>query len=101
MLNFEWDEGNMKHVIDDYPERENTLEEIEFIFNDPDFFIKKGNEIDEEERFTGVGYGFNQILKVVVFVIRGENIRPISCWKAKKKTQNYYHENVRKEKNGD
>jgi hypothetical protein len=38
-LKFEWDMGNLKHVIDDHPERENTVQEVESVFSDPNFII--------------------------------------------------------------
>lgn len=90
---FNWDLGNMQHVLDDYPERFNTKEEVESIFNDPYFMIKAGKIVDDEQRFTGIGYGLQETLKVVIFVIREQKIRPISCWQAKSKIQKEYNEN--------
>jgi len=58
MIDFEWDDGNIKHIIKDHPERENTIEEVESIFHDPHFIIAF-NRTDEngEERYSGVGVG--------------------------------------------
>jgi hypothetical protein len=46
MNKFEWDDGNYNHVILDYPERNNSVEEVESIFEDPCLFVKI-NKIDE------------------------------------------------------
>lgn len=98
-MDFDWDIGNMKHLFIDYPERFNTKEEVEAIFSDPNFMVKPSGEVDREQRFTGVGYGLEETLKVVIFVIREDRIRPISCWQAKSKRQKEYDEN-RKANNG-
>jgi uncharacterized DUF497 family protein len=100
MIKFEWDAGNLKHIMEDYPERKNTVEEIENIFADPYFTIESDKFVNDEQRFIGVGKGINEILKVVVFIIKNDAIRPISCWVAKQKFKNYYYENVRQKENG-
>ena len=47
-LYFQWDDANTQHVIEDYPERENTIEEVESVFDDfnlvivPDRISKRG-----------------------------------------------------------
>jgi uncharacterized DUF497 family protein len=92
VLDFDWDEGNTKHTIEDYPERQNTIESVQSIFEDPMFSARIGKIIDGEQRYIGLGKDLNQIVKIVVFVIREEKIRPISCWKAKEKVKNQYHE---------
>ena len=37
MTEFQWESSNIKHVIYDYPERRNTIEEVESVFADPNF----------------------------------------------------------------
>lgn len=95
MLEFEWDNGNMKHIIEDHPERENTIEEIESVFHDPNFIIAS-DCIDEngEERYIGVGIGNDKEEKFVIFIIRNCKIRPISCRRANKKDRVRYYENI-------
>ncbi|MCF0050940.1 hypothetical protein LXM25_12780 [Dyadobacter sp. LJ53] len=34
MNQFEWDSHNIRHILEDYPERENTISEVESIFAD-------------------------------------------------------------------
>ena len=92
MLIFDWDEGNTKHAIVDYPERQNTIRSVESIFDDPNFSARIGKLIDGEQRYIGLGKDLNEIIKIVVFVITEDKIRPISCWKAKEKVKKIYYE---------
>ena len=98
---FEWDTGNLGHILQDYPERDNTLEEVESVFYDPWVMIKLDRIVGEEKRFMALGEGINGTVKVVIFTFRGESIRPISCWKAKKKLKRMYYEARRKEETRD
>jgi uncharacterized DUF497 family protein len=95
MNKFEWDDGNYNHVILDYPERNNSVEEVESIFEDPCLFVKL-NKIDEhgEKRFYGIGTGNDDNEKFVVFVFRNDKIRVISCRRANKKERKIYYENI-------
>jgi len=34
MQEFQWDAGNIKHIIQDYPDRDNSTNEVESIFTD-------------------------------------------------------------------
>lgn len=94
-LKFEWDMGNLKHVIDDHPERENTVQEVESVFLDPNFIIVP-DKIDErgEQRYSGVGVGNDKDEKFVIFVVRNGNVRPISCRRANRKDRIRYYENI-------
>ena len=94
-LNFEWDMGNLKHIIDDHLKRENTVEEVESVFNDENF-ISAPDKIDEhgEQRYSGVGVGNDKDEKFVIFVVRNGSIRPISCRRANKKDRIKYYENI-------
>ena len=96
MFRFEWDEANRNHILYDYPERNNTVEEVESTFDDPFLIIALDRIVAGEERYTAVGIGTNNIVRVVVFVFQNDFIRPISSWAAKKKIQKFYHEQRRK-----
>jgi len=93
-MRFEWDYHNLRHIIYDYPERENTVEEIESIFRDPDLILSVGRRNAVEQRFEAVGRGNSQNVKVVIFSVNNGLIRPISCWSANKQTTRYYYENI-------
>ena len=93
-MRFEWDYHNLRHIIHDYPERENTIEEIESIFRDPDLILSVGRRNAVEQRFEAVGRGNSQNVKVVIFSVNNGIIRPISCWSANKQTTRYYYENI-------
>ncbi|MDR6809519.1 uncharacterized DUF497 family protein [Dyadobacter sp. BE34] len=93
-MRFEWDYHNLRHIIDDYPERENTVEEIESIFRDPDLILSVGRRNAVEQRFEAVGRGNSQNVKVAIFSVNNGIIRPISCWSANKQTARYYYENI-------
>ncbi|PSL22699.1 BrnT family toxin [Dyadobacter jiangsuensis] len=93
-MRFEWDYHNLRHIIYDYPERENTVEEIESIFRDPDLILNVGRRNAVEQRFEAVGRGNSQNVKVVIFTVNNGIIRPISCWSANKQTTRYYYENI-------
>lgn len=56
-MQFEWDSNNIKHVSQDDPERENTLQEVESIFNDPNLIIKTGRTSGKEQRFDANWHG--------------------------------------------
>ena len=96
MNKFEWDLANLKHILEDHPERNNTLIEVESIFEDEHFLISENlyDEISEEQRYSGVGVGTSGDEKFVIFVIRGNKIRPIRCRRANKKERIKYYENI-------
>jgi uncharacterized protein len=85
VLIFDWDEGNTKHAIEDYPERQNTIESVESIFEDPMFSARIGKIIDGEQRYIGLGKDLNQIVKIVVFVIKEEKSGRLAVGKQKKR----------------
>lgn len=93
-MHFEWDSNNLQHIITDHPERKNTVDEVESIFDDPNLIIKVGRREINEQRFTAVGIGNSQMVKHVVFTINNGRIRPISCWPANRQTIRYYYENT-------
>ncbi|TLU98267.1 BrnT family toxin [Dyadobacter luticola] len=93
MIEFEWDQNNIKHVCDDYPERGNTVFGVESVFYDPDFLVTSKRLIRGELRYYAVGVNSLEMVKAVVYTISGTKVRPISCWPANKQTKRYYYEN--------
>lgn len=92
---FEWDMGNIDHIINGHPERGNTVEEVESVFSDPNLIIS-ANKIDEhgEQRYSGLGVGNDKDEKFVIFVLRNNKIRPVSCRRANKKERIKYYEDI-------
>ncbi|QJD81018.1 BrnT family toxin [Spirosoma rhododendri] len=99
MILFQWDDGNTKHILRDYPERDNSISEVESVFADPFVMIKEvRSSNDGEARFQAVGLSNRFRVCSVVFVVRNSQIRPISCWPSKAKVRNQYAENTEKRK---
>ncbi len=95
MTSFQWDEGNLKHIIQDYPDRDNSTGEVESVFADPFVLIKSARaSADGEERFQAIGLSNRFRVCSVVFIIRNGQIRPLSCWPSKAKVRNQYAQNV-------
>ena len=96
MSTFDWDEANLKHVLKDHPERNNTVIEVESIFKDEHLLISENiyDEVADEQRYSAVGLGTSGDEKFVIFVIRGSRIRPISCRRANKKERIKYYESI-------
>jgi uncharacterized DUF497 family protein len=94
MIEVEWDSHNMRHILDDYPERGNSIIEIESIFSDPFLIIELGATKGEEHRFTAIGLGNKARIIVVIYTISDEKIRPISCWPANRQTKRLYYESI-------
>lgn len=92
-LPFQWDDDSTQHVIEDYPERENTVEEVESIFDDPNLVIvpdrisKRG-----EQEYSGVGYSNKNVIRFLAFTLRNNEIRVFSCRIASKKEREKYYE---------
>lgn len=91
---FIWDEGNIKHIILDYPGRNNTVTEVEHIFTDIDFTgdFDRLDPKTGEPRYWGMGLGTENVIKYVVYVVRNGKIRPVTCYTAKRKQRDLYHE---------
>ncbi len=91
MPDFQWDSANIKHVIHDYPERENNIEEVESVFTDPNF-LPTPDRVDSrgEQQYSGVGLSNQNRLLFVAFSVRNGQIRPISCRPASRKSRNQY-----------
>ena len=91
MIEFEWDSHNIKHIIEDYPERDNSIDEVESIFYDHLAIVKKVSN-KPELRFTVAGVSNFSNLKVVVYTLNRGKIRPITCWPANTQTKRDYYE---------
>lgn len=92
-LYFQWDDANTQHVIEDYPERENTIEEVESVFDDfnlvivPDRISKRG-----EQEYSCVGYSNKNVIRFLAFTLRNNEIRVFSSRMANKKERAKYYE---------
>ena len=97
MPDCQWDRGNIKHIIEDYPERANTTEEVESIFDDPNF-QPAPDRVDSrgEQQYSGVGKSNQNRLLFVAFCIRNGQIRPISCRPADRKARDTYAQDEEK-----
>lgn len=91
MLDFQWDVGNQNHIIDHYPERANTIEEVESLFYDPvPLALPDPYHSSQEERFRLVARSNQNRILLVVYVIRNGQIRPISCRPASQNERTRY-----------
>jgi uncharacterized DUF497 family protein len=91
MLDFQWDVGNEGHIIDDYPLRANTIEEVESLFYDPTpLALPDPEHSGQEERFKLVARSNQNRILLVVYVVRNGQIRPISCRPASQNERNRY-----------
>ena len=91
MPDFQWDTGNIKHVIQDYPERQNTIEEIESVFDDPNFNpVPDRLDSRGEQQYSGVGLSNQNRLLFVAFSFRDGYIRLFSGRPASRKSRNQY-----------
>ena len=97
MLEFQWDSGNINHIIQDYPERANTIEEVQSVFTDPNF-LPTPDRVDGrgEQQYSGVGLSNQNRLLFVAFSLRNGQIRPISCRPANRKERERYAQNTQK-----
>jgi len=84
-ISFDWDDRNISHLA---RHRIKPSEVEEFFCNDP---IIRGHEVvDGENRWTAAGATNALRVLVVVFTLRGENIRPIAGWTADRRTKKEY-----------
>jgi len=95
MIEFEWDSHNIKHIVEDYPERENTISEVESIFDDPFVQFRSVNQRSYERRYTALGFSNIGRIRVVVFAFNNGKVRPITCWPANTQTKREYYERVK------
>ena len=97
MPEFQWDAANIGHVIDQYPLRANSIEEVESIFADPNF-SPSPDRVDSrgEQQYSGVGLSNQNRLLFVAFSYRNGQIRPISCRPAGRKSRNQYAQDAQK-----
>lgn len=88
---FQWDAANKGHIIDQYPQRANTIEEVESLFDDPNF-RPAPDRVDGrgEQQYSGVAMSNQNRLLFVAYSLRNDQIRPISCRPAGRKERNRY-----------
>jgi Uncharacterized protein conserved in bacteria len=84
-LNFDWDRGNMGHIA----LHGITASEVEEVFaNDP---ADIGFEtVEGEGRWTVIGHTDTPRFLVVVWTMRGENVRPITAFEAGRRLRDAY-----------
>lgn len=69
-LTFQWDAGNTRHIINDYPELGNTVGEVESLFSDPAFSpLANRTDSRDEQQYNSVGQSNQSRLLYVVFSI--------------------------------
>jgi uncharacterized DUF497 family protein len=96
MPDFQWDAGNKGHIMDDYPMRANTTDEVESLFSDPTF-APLPDRIDDqgEQRYKAIARSNLNRTLYVAFVVRNGQIRPISCRPASRKERERYDQNIK------
>lgn len=91
MPDFQWDKGNENHIINQYPVRANTIDEVESLFYDSiPLALLDPEHSGQEERFKLVARSNQNRILLVVYVIRNGQIRPISCRPASQNERNRY-----------
>ena len=97
MLKFQWDMGNQGHIIDEYPLRANTIDEVKNLFYDPaPLALPDPSHSGQEERFKLTARSNQNRILLVVYIIRNGQIRPISCRPASQNERNRYAQVIRK-----
>lgn len=85
LLSFDWDEQNIAHLAR-HRIKPSDVEEV--FHSNP---IIRGHEVvDGEDRWTAAGATNALRVLMLVFTIRGENIRPITGWVADRRTKKEY-----------
>jgi hypothetical protein len=87
-------------VVTDYPERKNTIEEAESVFEDP-YFTEVADRVSArgEQEYHGVGLSNQNRLRFVAFTIRNDEIRVFSCRNASIRERQTYEKE--KQSSGD
>lgn len=67
-----------------------TFDEAKPALLDPYALTKEDTDANEEQRFVSLGMGAKGRVLVVVWMLRGENIRLISAWKANQSQRRQY-----------
>ena len=84
---FDWDEGNIDHIA----RHEISTSEVEEAILDPNAVMLEF-EAEEEERVKSVGATTAGRIIEVVFTFRDDSIRPVTAYKATKRTEKLYLE---------
>ena len=99
MSEFQRDAGNIKHIVEDHPDCDNSTSEVESISADTYVQIKPSRPgSDGEEWFQAVGLSNRFRVCPVVFVVRNGQIQFVTCWPSKAKVRNEYAQYVQKKK---
>jgi uncharacterized DUF497 family protein len=84
---FDWDAANIRHLA----RHRISRDEVEHVFrSDP--VIADYRAVRGEERWSAVGTTASLNVLVVVFTVRGTRIRPVTGWKADRRTEKIYFE---------
>lgn len=88
-MNFEWDEAKAasnlkKHSVD--------FADAVGVFDDPFALSMPDDDSPEERRYAGVGSDVLARILVVVYTIRGDNVRIISARRATRSERKRYEE---------
>lgn len=67
-----------------------TFDEAKPALLDPYALTKEDTDVRDEQRFVTLGMGAKGRVLVVVWTLRGENIRLISAWKANQSQRRQY-----------
>ena len=81
-LEFDWDPANVRHLA----RHRIAPAEAEAVFRNQPVIVDH-RVVGGEERWTAVGVTNSLRVLVVVFTMRGMRIRPVTGWKADKRTQ--------------
>ena len=69
-----------------------TFDEAKPVLLDPYVLTKEDADAKGEQRFVSLGMGAQGRVLIVVWTLRGENIRLISAWKANQPQRRRYEE---------
>ena len=85
---FEWDETKARQNL---RKHNISFEEAATVFGDPmSVTVPDPRHSDKEDRYVVIGCSANQQTLVVVYTMRGRNIRVISCRKATRSERKAY-----------
>lgn len=91
---FHWDLHNIKHCIEDYPDRNNDQEEIESVFYDQ-FRIEYYDQIGRfgNDEYICIGKSNLDRVLYIAFEIVDGKIRPFTCIPNNKNAKKLYESN--------
>lgn len=103
MVEFDWDQGNLNHLLTDNKDRGISILEVESVFSDPNAIYMENKLAGDTLRYFAVGKSLDSRLLTIIFEIRYDKIRPITAWPTKHrgKAKRLYDENLRKKESND